>query len=58
MFHPGSRVEAAAELTVEEFEAAFPEEGEHVEFKEGVSHTRIAETAMAFSNADAEYPSR
>lgn len=52
MFHPGSRLEAAAELTVEEFEAAFPGEGEHVEFKEGVSHTRIAETAMAFSNAD------
>ena len=30
----------------------FPGEGEHVEFKEGVSHTRIAETAMAFSNAE------
>ena len=52
MFHPGSRVEAASELTGEEFEAHFPGEGEHVEFKEGVSRTRIAETAMAFSNAD------
>jgi len=35
-----------------EFAAEFPREGVHVEFKEGVSHSRIAETAMAFSNAD------
>ncbi|MDE0169685.1 MAG: putative DNA binding domain-containing protein [bacterium] len=52
MFHPRSSVEAAAELTAEEFAAEFPGEGEHIEFKEGVSHTRITETAMAFSNAD------
>ena len=51
-FHPGSCREAVAELTVGEFEAEFATEGEHVEFKEGISHTRIAETAMAFSNAD------
>ena len=52
MFHPGSRREAAAELAAEDFAEEFPVEGEHVEFKEGVSHSRIAETAMAFSNAD------
>ncbi len=52
MFHPGSRLDAAAELTAEEFRAEFPDEGEYIEFKEGVSRARIAETAMAFSNAD------
>ncbi len=52
MFHPASQLQVPAELTLEEFEVAFPKEGEYVEFKEGVSHTRIAETAMSFSNAD------
>ena len=52
MFHPGSHVRAASQLTAEEFAAEFPAEGEHVEFKEGVSRSRIAEAAMAFSNAD------
>ncbi len=39
-------------LTAAEFAAEFPREGLYVEFKEGVSHSRIAETAVAFSNAD------
>ena len=52
MFHPACRTQPADELTVEEFAAEFPAEGEYVEFKEGVSHRGISETAMAFSNAD------
>ncbi len=52
MFHPGTHLDAVAELTAEEFRAEFPDEGEYIEFKEGVSRARIAETAMAFSNAD------
>ena len=52
MFHPGCRLEPSGELTAEQFAAEFPAEGEYVEFKEGVSLARIAETAMAFSNAD------
>ncbi len=52
MFHPSSHSRPADELTAEQFAAEFPAEGEHVEFKEGASHSRIAQAAMAFSNAD------
>ena len=52
LFHPSCERTPAAALTAAEFAAEFPREGLHVEFKEGVSHSRIAETAMAFSNAD------
>ena len=52
LFHPSCERAPAATLAAEEFAAEFPREGLHVEFKEGVSHSRIAETAMAFSNAD------
>ena len=52
MFHPASEHAPAASLGAAEFAAEFPREGLHIEFKEGVSHSRIAETAMAFSNAD------
>ncbi len=52
MFHPSCERAPAAVLTVAEFAAEFPREGLYVEFKEGISHSRIAETAMAFSNAD------
>ena len=52
MFHPSGERAPAAALTAGEFAAEFPREGLYVEFKEGVSHSRIAETAMAFSNAD------
>ena len=52
MFHPAAERAPAASLTAAEFAVEFPREGLHVEFKEGVSHSRIAETAMAFSNAD------
>ncbi len=52
LFHPSCERAPVAALTAAEFAAEFPREGLHVEFKEGVSHSRIAETAMAFSNAD------
>ena len=52
MFHPGCRAQPAGELTAAQFAAEFPAEGEYVEFKEGASRGRIAEAAMAFSNAD------
>ena len=51
-FHPRCRAEPAGELTAAQFAAEFPAEGEYVEFKEGASRGRIAEAAMAFSNAD------
>ena len=52
LLHPSCERAPAAALTAAEFAAEFPREGLYVEFKEGVSHSRIAETAMAFSNAD------
>ena len=52
LFHPSCERAPAAALSAAEFAAEFPREGLYVEFKEGVSHARIAETAMAFSNAD------
>ena len=52
MFHPGCRAQPAGELTAAQLAAEFPAEGEYVEFKEGASRGRIAEAAMAFSNAD------
>ena len=39
-------------LTPEEFAAAFPEEDEHVEFKEGFPRGGTVETVVAFSNTD------
>ena len=52
LFHPSCERAPVAALSAAEFAAEFPREGLYVEFKEGVSHSRIAETAMAFSNAD------
>ena len=52
MFHPNSEHLPTTDLTAEQFAVEFPSEGQHIEFKEGVSRDRIAETAVAFSNAD------
>lgn len=52
MFHPSSEHEPVTDLTVEQFAAKFPSEGQYIEFKEGASRDRIAEAAVAFSNAD------
>ena len=52
MFHPSSKHEPVTDFTSEQFAAEFPSEGQFIEFKEGVSHNRIAETAVAFANTD------
>ena len=39
-------------MTLSEFTGAFPEEGQYVEFKSGVSGPQLQDTAVAFSNAD------
>lgn len=39
-------------MTMSEFGNAFPNEGQHVEFKSGVSGAQLQDTAVAFSNAD------
>lgn len=39
-------------LSLEGFADAFPGEGEHIEFKQGVSANRAQEAAVAFSNSD------
>lgn len=52
LFHPSCGRPPAGALTAGEFAAEFPSESRHVEFKLGASRDRIAEAAVAFSNAD------
>lgn len=40
------------EMGTEDFRSAFGEEGRYVEFKTGLSRTKVQETVVAFSNAD------
>jgi predicted HTH transcriptional regulator len=39
-------------MSLAEFQAAFPGESQHVEFKRGTSMEQLQNTAVAFSNAD------
>jgi ATP-dependent DNA helicase RecG len=39
-------------MSAAEFAEAFPEEGQHIEFKNCVSGTQLQDTAVAFSNAE------
>lgn len=50
-FHP-ERADLPLTLTAEEFRHEFPEEGEHIEFKNGISRRQLQETVVSFSNAD------
>ena len=52
LFHPSCTLSPVDRLSAEQFVIEFPAEGEHIEFKEGVSLDGIAETAVAFSNSD------
>lgn len=52
LFHPSCDRAPVAVLSAEEFAAEFPGESGYVEFKQGVPHDGVAETATAFSNAD------
>jgi len=52
LFHPESRARAPLTLTMADFAAAFPGEGQFVEFKRGTSMQELQNTAVAFSNAE------
>ena len=39
-------------MSAAEFRSAYPSEGQHVEFKTGVSGAQLQNTAVAFSNTD------
>jgi len=39
-------------MSLPEFRAAFPHEGQHVEFKTGIGSAQLQDTAVAFSNAE------
>lgn len=52
IFHPARVGDLPALLEPEEFTREFPGEGTFIELKQGVSASRVQETAVAFSNAD------
>lgn len=52
LFHPLNTAMRPSRMTRDEFEGAFPEETDYVEFKQGFSQDRLAESAVAFTNAD------
>jgi ATP-dependent DNA helicase RecG len=52
LFHPQRVGSMPMLLALTEFGREFPGEGDHVEFKQGVSTQRIAEACVAFSNTD------
>lgn len=52
LFHPDNPAQPPLWLSVEDFQAAFPGEGDHLELKRGVSEHRIQEAVVAFSNAN------
>jgi ATP-dependent DNA helicase RecG len=49
-FHP-ERPDLPLVLDIDEFKREFPEEGEHVEFKTGLSRNQLQESVVSFSNA-------
>lgn len=52
LFHPRSTHQRPLVFTEESFASHFPAEGQHIEFKEGLSDTKIAQAVVAFSNSD------
>src|SRR6476469_3149609 len=52
LFHPRSAAPHPLTVSADEFRATFPREGDHVEFKEGVSHKQIQKVITALSNTD------
>lgn len=52
LFHPDRRAQLPTALDSTAFAAEFPGEGEHIEFKQGLSPARVQEAATAFSNTD------
>lgn len=51
LFH-AERPDLPLVLGLAEFRRAFPEEGQYLEFKSGMSRNQLQETVVAFSNAD------
>ena len=52
LFHPRSTQQRPLVFTEESLASHFPAEDQHIEFKEGVSNTKIGEAVVAFSNSD------
>lgn len=52
MFHPESAIAEPLTLSFSQFRAAFPGEGQHLEFKRGTSQAELQNTAVAFSNSE------
>ncbi|MCZ7535715.1 MAG: putative DNA binding domain-containing protein [Acidimicrobiia bacterium] len=52
LFHPENPQPRPLVLTLDDFAAAFPEENEQIEFKEGFPRSGTIETLVAFSNAE------
>lgn len=52
LFHPNNPSPIPRLINAKRFTSEFPCESEHIEFKEGAPLDGIAETAVAFSNAD------
>lgn len=52
LFHWENSTPPPMVLSREEFRAEFPGEGDHVEFKQGISDDRVESALVAFSNAD------
>lgn len=50
-FHP-QRSDLPLSFTAGDFRAAFPEEGQYIEFKRGAGSKPLQQTVVAFSNAD------
>lgn len=51
-WHPSNRDPLPLVMELKDFVAAYPEESEHVEFKEGFSTQRLQAAVVAFSNTD------
>jgi ATP-dependent DNA helicase RecG len=52
LFHPARRGDLPALLNADAFAREFPSEGDHVEFKNGVSNKVVQAAAAAFSNSE------
>jgi len=52
LFHEGGPRDLPLALTAELFRAQFPGEGDFIEFKQGLSESKVREAITAFSNSD------
>ena len=52
LFHEAGPADLPMAMLPEEFAAAFPGEGDYVEFKQGIPEHKVREAVAAFSNTD------